>query len=145
MRDFSKYLKDGRRVAAFGEQIDNEVEIFLLYCSKKDQFNKKLAKNVYSYYRNGVFGIDELITTYEIAKNEDGEEYVKFNYAHPVIFRIPIKEGDSAEYTFKMYMKDNFYRLKTINTRVISVADYLVSNGECIKHRIRYAAEKLSS
>ena len=131
MRDFSKYLKDGRRVAAFGQQIGNEVEIFLLYCSKKDQFNKKKAEQVYILWN--------WVTDKQIPFNTS---IGKFN---PVILRIPIKEGDSAEYTFKMYMRDNFYRLKTINTRVISVADYLVSNGECIKHRIRYAAEKLSS
>jgi len=133
MRDFSKYLKDGRRVAAFGQQIGNEVEVFLLYCSKKDHFSKQLAKTVYAVY---------------LSHNDPNLnlKYFKgvFKYS-PVIFRIPIKEGDSAEYTFKMYMRDNFYRLKTINTRVIRVADYLVGNGEFIKHRVRYEAKKLSS
>lgn len=127
MKDFSKYLKDGRRVAAFGQQINNEVEIFLLYCSKKDQFSKEYAKYVYSLFKINT-------TNIELVKQE----------FHPTILRIPIKEGDSAEYTFKLYMRDNFYKVKTVYTRVIKVEDYLVGNGEVIKKSSRYETSKLS-
>lgn len=118
MKDFSKYLKDGRRVAAFGQQIGNEVEIFLLYCNKKDHFSKQLAKTVYTIY---------------LSHNDSNLnlKYFKgvFKYS-PVIFRIPIKEGDSAEYTFKMYMRDNFYRKHKIYQSVTKVKEVLVSAQE---------------
>ena len=116
MRDFSKYLKDGRRVAAFGQRIGNEVEIFLLYCNKKDHFSKVFAKYVYSLFK---------INTHNI-------ESVKERF-HPTILRIPIKEGDSAEYTFKMYMRDNFYRKYKIYQRITKVKEVLVSAQEGFK------------
>lgn len=130
MRDFSKYLKDGRRVAAFGQQIGNEVEVFLLYCSRKDQFSKKRAKGIYDLYcwkTNKTLPLETSIGVF-----------------HPAILRIPIKEGDSAEYTFKMYMRDNFYKVKTVYTRVTRVENYLVGNGEVIKKSYRYETTKLS-
>lgn len=127
MRDFKKYLKDGRRVAAFGKQIGNEVEVFLLYCSKKDQFSKKYAKSVY-----------------QVSKFNDGDSVIREEGLHPVIFRIPIKEGDSAEYTFKVYMRDNFYRMESVKIQAVKIINFLTANDEVIKYNTQYAIKKLS-
>ncbi len=132
MRDFKKYLKDGKRVAAFGKQIGQEVELFLLYCSKKDQFSKKKVINAHLNWIT--YGRPEKLL-FECKRNKviiNKKTYIQFTpvYAHPVIIRIPIQEGDSAEYTFKKYMRDNFYRLQTRYYRMILSLDYLVNDFE---------------
>jgi hypothetical protein len=132
MKDFSKYLKDGRRVAAFGQQYDNEIEVFLLYCSRKDHFSKKRAKSVYSSYKAGT-PLEKIVVDFEIAENTDGEEYVKLNYAHPVVIRIPIKEGDSAQYTFSKYMVENFYRKTYRYYRITVERGFLIKDKEMIQ------------
>jgi hypothetical protein len=101
MKDFKKYLQDGRRVAAFGKQIGQEVELFLLYCSKKDHFSKEWVNLVYRLFQIKV-----------VEYNGKSFKWGVTNL-HPVILRIPISEGDSAEYTFKKYMRDNFYKCHT--------------------------------
>ena len=88
--NFKLYLKDGRRCAVFGkETLKGKMEIFALFCAKSDQFSKDFAKIAYSRYQFSKIYQKEL---------------------HPQLFYIEIKEGDSAEYTFRQYCYQNFYR-----------------------------------
>lgn len=114
MKDFSKYLKDGRRVAAFGQQIGKELEVFLLYCSRKDHFSKKWAKFTYDLYLSASKDLD----------------YINNFKVHPVVLRIPIIEGNTAEYTFKTYMNENFYRKSYIALRATRIREYLYKYKE---------------
>jgi|694.fasta_scaffold00478_100 hypothetical protein len=117
MKNFKRYLEDGRRVAAFGRELIGEVEIFLLYCSVKDHFNKRFAKHMY-----------------EIYKNAKSIQYLKEEFKiHPVILRIPIQEGDSAEYTFKRYMRENFYKAFVFNEYCKRECIALLKEGIVIK------------
>lgn len=85
--NYKGYLKDKRRVAAFGRQIGDKLEVFLLFCAKNDEFSKQYAKNIYERYRNNL----------------------AYGGCHPQIFLLPIKEGDSAVYTFNQQCKKAFY------------------------------------
>lgn len=44
---FKFYLKDKRRIAAFAEKIDDKLFITVIPCSRKDQFIKRKARELY--------------------------------------------------------------------------------------------------
>lgn len=48
------YDAKGRRIAAFCRELDSKTaEIYLLFCSKKDQFSRKFARSIYENYIAG--------------------------------------------------------------------------------------------
>lgn len=161
MKDFSKYLKDGRRVAAFGQQYDNEIEVFLLYCSKKDHFSKKLARNIYSMWfaeekqeRVLIRSTSKIIEQAIELLDSDNNPYTKTiekaiiipYYAHPIVLRIPIKKGDTALHTFNVYMNETFYRKKYTVIPMIKIKEYLYKHEEefYLKGSSKYRIQKLS-
>lgn len=106
IKDFKKYTKDGKRIAAFAEESNGNLKMFLLFCSPKDSFSKKTAKMVKEYWLAG------------------NTEY------HPLIFNIPIEEGNTAEYTFRKYMNQNFFRKKEIVSRSPVIKTILFKGDE---------------
>jgi hypothetical protein len=108
------YCPKGRRIAVFGQQIGDKIEIFELYCSKNDQFCKSLAKSIYSHQlRNtGFFNA----------------KYCPF---HPKIYLIDIKEGDTFRYTFEQHCLWNYHHLNIVD-KVVKVNKYikLTKNGQ---------------
>lgn len=48
------YNKKGQRLSTFCRFVtENQAEIFLLPCSKNEQFSKQFARNLYALYLNG--------------------------------------------------------------------------------------------
>jgi len=86
--NFKKYDYNGNRLAIFGVPIlgIGKMEIFVLKCSKKDQFNKNLAWQVYASPNH----------------NLNGKQY------HPMMYKIDINE-EFPKKTFIEYIKTNFY------------------------------------
>lgn len=92
------YDKKGKRIAAFSRQVgDNELEIFLLKCSPLDQFNRALAKMVYSAHLGS---LDRGSTTIKMGKKE----------FHPEIYTIPMEASDKPKYSFLNHCKERFLR-----------------------------------
>lgn len=97
--NFKKYTHKNQRLAIFGKEIDGELEVFKLICNPKDRFIKNIAKSVYVNW----------------SKKDSSKEWEDYLLQfHPIITRIVIEKGDSAEYTFKKYC--NLYYTKKIHT-----------------------------
>ncbi len=92
---YNNYDEKGNRLAVFGTKFPDVFRIFILKCSKSDQFSKKLAKKAYWAYMFSSSGKTIV----------DGKEY------HPGIVDIIIPIGDSTSYALNQYCKGNFYRL----------------------------------
>lgn len=97
LANYQMHTAKGNRLAIFGKNCKEGVEIFILEASKHDQFSKQIAKDVYKAFKD--------------------PKYAKFwsidtNYYHPHTEIIKIKEGDSYKYTFDQYCK-NYYKKGT--------------------------------
>lgn len=89
---FKKYNEKGQRLSCFGREVgDNQLEIFILTCSKQDQFNKKVSKKAYQNYLNGV---DNTLIDF-----------------HPEIYRIDMKDNKPL-WTFLTHLKEKYYTLR---------------------------------
>jgi len=52
-KNFKRYTNKGERLSILGREVDGELEVFILKCSKSDFFRKETAKGVYySYLEN---------------------------------------------------------------------------------------------
>lgn len=121
--NFKLYLKDGRRAACFGkETLKGKMEIFNLFCAKSDQFNKDFAKIAYNRYHNSKIYQKEL---------------------HPQISYIEIKDGDSAEYTFRQYCYNTFYR-KIKHTYRPMIERELLTCGDGIDIAIKGSEKRIN-
>lgn len=84
------YTEDNKRIAAFAHPQDGRLMIFLLKCSPKDNFSKRVAREFYeSWCSNTV-------------SEEDAERF------HPEIIFIDL-DGDSRT-VFLNFMEATFYR-----------------------------------
>lgn len=90
--NFKCYDRKGRRVAVFGRQIANVVQIFELKCSKSDQFNKDTAKMAYLWFEN----------------NQKLESF------HPNVYNVVITGENKPLWTFNQHCKENYYHKQTI-------------------------------
>lgn len=93
--NLKKYNSKGQRLAIFGRSVsDDQIEVLILTCSKRDQFTKKTAKEVYDYYvKTGENTIDLHDTTY-----------------HPTVLTIPIREG-KPKVSFLSWCKSQYYSM----------------------------------
>lgn len=95
------FTEKGNRLSVFGRQIGNKLEIWELKCSKSDNYNRRLARNVYEYFTNQIpeGKLNPLMLS--IIKPE--------TMYHPTVYLIPIKEGNSSKFTFDTHCKFNNY------------------------------------
>lgn len=84
------YLKNKRRCAIFGEEIDEQVRITIFTCSEFDNFSKQVAKGAF------------------LILQENGLEACKEAGYNPQI--IYINKVGTVQYTFFKYCRDNFYK-----------------------------------
>jgi len=99
--NYQRYNKKGQRLAIFGREVGDQVEIFVLTCSKKDSFNRKLARNVYESF---------------LALTGDGETInptLKDQNYHPHIYTILKRDSNGPKFYFLMHCKSTYYRYKT--------------------------------
>jgi len=109
------YKQNGNRVAVFGRPLgENIIGIFALECSKKDQFSKKVATEVYKIFiKDGVKAVEALgyspktALVARFSKNED--------------------EEDSLEYTFFKYCNDSYYKKR------LKISRHFVYKHEFVK------------
>ena len=90
-KNFKRYTNKDERLALLAKEVDGELEVFILKCSKSDFFKKILAKIVYTWYLEG----EPLLDDY-----------------HPQIVKVAIEEGNTAKYTFKSFC-DLYYTKHT--------------------------------
>lgn len=119
MRTFKFHDNEGRRLALFGEVQGDHLEIFILACSEKDQFNKEVARSIYATYKTrGIKGCATL------------------GY-HPEIELINIAgKQDQARNIFSDYCWENYHnpyahtilQLEVPNCRLVEVLDLLKEN-----------------
>lgn len=83
--NLKRYDRKGNRVSVFGREIGDKIEVFVLKCSRKDQFIKSVSRGVYEQYLDGV-AID--------------------NY-HPEIFDIIVDEF-SPKVTFLKWVSSKY-------------------------------------
>jgi len=95
--NLSKYDEKGKRLAIFAE-VDEEsptkLHIFILKCSKKDQFTKALARKVYEKYR-------ETRTVLVVEHNRV--------YYHPNVISITIDNPATPKKCFLEWCNNNFF------------------------------------
>lgn len=89
--NFKCYDRKGRRVAVFGRQIANVVQIFELKCSKLDQFNKYTAKRIYKMFTG------------------EHPKLSWFNEYHPNVYNVVITGENKPLWTFNQHCKENYY------------------------------------
>lgn len=90
------YDYKGRRLAAFARYKDyTEVEIFILTCSKDDQFSRKFARSEYEQY---------LSTNTTDTKAE--------------VFVFPIEPEDQSLNLLLDFMHLNFYKLELMEVEI---------------------------
>lgn len=87
--------KQGNRFSVFATEKEGKMEIFVLKCNKNDEFSRNVAELVYKAFQDKDFAKYALI---------DKEYY------HPEVKLIDIPEGNTLEYTFREYIKDNFFK-----------------------------------
>jgi hypothetical protein len=97
--------KKGRRLAIFGREINNTLEVFVLTCSKHDSFNKKIATQVYNLHLEGkpleinVYGYNYPST----------EKVVKSTLTFkPNIYNIAITDPAQSKNEFLQHCADTF-------------------------------------
>jgi CMP-2-keto-3-deoxyoctulosonic acid synthetase len=91
-----RYDTRGRRLAIFGRQLEDspdKMEIFILTCSKKDQFSRKVANGIYKLSQNAT------IVNYQGLK------------PHPEVFTINIHNVATPKKEFINYVNANYYRI----------------------------------
>lgn len=119
--NFKRYLKNGNRLALFGREIDGELEIFKLICSREDVennlFSKNAAKVCYNHYLKG-----ELKGKKYMLQNGAIEDF------HPKIERIVIEKGNTAKYQFKLYCELYYQKFNQ------SFYPYISENGVKIEY-----------
>jgi hypothetical protein len=97
MRDYSKYLKSGKRLAAFGKVVGDKLEIDIIVFSKKERFRKKDAILLYNIY-------------------------LEWNYVCDIRIELPL-DNHRPSWLFHKYMRENYYRKlerRTIKRAVLS-------------------------
>lgn len=95
--NLSKYDEIGRRLAIFAEVDDTsptKLHIFILKCSKKDQFTKALAREVYEKYK-------ETKTVLVVENNGV--------YYHPNVITIDIDNPATPKKCFLEWCNKTFY------------------------------------
>lgn len=99
---FQYYNDKRRRLSCFSRKLNNdELEMWIWTCDRRDMFNRKLARTMYSIYING--GTPQLL---DFAA---GDEYGKVEEIHPQIFTIPL-DGKHPKKAFLDYLADNYYK-----------------------------------
>lgn len=95
--NLSKYDEKGKRLAIFAE-VDEEsptkLHIFILKCSKKDQFTKALAREVYEKYKK--------TRTVLVVENNG-------IYYHPNVISITIDNPATPKKCFLEWCNSTFY------------------------------------
>ena len=112
-KNFKRYTHRGERLAILAKEVDGELEVFILKCSKSDFFKKILAKIVYTWYLEG----EPLLDDY-----------------HPKIVKVAIEEGNTAKYTFKSFC-DLYYKRSVLEVDFNATPlkfDYLECGEEVI-------------
>ena len=101
--NLTRYDSSGRRVAVFARQDENNpsiLEIFVLRCSKKDQFTKKLARDIYE------------LSQYELFKDKDIIEFGTSIY-HPEKNRVVIFNPATPKKEFLQWCNKKYFKLRT--------------------------------
>lgn len=99
------YDEKGRRLAIFGQEIDNKLEIFVLTCSKHDSFNKRLATEVYNKYLNGE-PLEVPVYGYNYPSQEKVvKSTLTFN---PFIYRIDIQNPAQSKNEFLAHCSSEY-------------------------------------
>lgn len=103
-KTYKFYDENKRRIAAFAREIDGgKMEIFLLFCSPRDNFSRIGARLVYSAIMDGQFTI--IRTEPDCVAYKD--ELTGITY-HPKVFYIGSSENPRK--AFIEVMEANFYR-----------------------------------
>lgn len=105
--NFKCYDSKGRRLAIFGRQKANSIQIVEIKCSKDDQFHKSIAKRVYEEWLKK-----------PLTENHKGQVNINGFYGtfHPEVYTIFIIEENKSLWTFNQHCKNNYYH-KVIQLR----------------------------
>lgn len=93
------YNRKMQRLAIFARRIDDNLEVFILRCSKKDNFNRALARQAYNLYI-------AMQSSPIVSKKSAIVSLIGFN---PELIIVPLMQ-DGPQYSFNMYCKNNFYK-----------------------------------
>lgn len=114
LRTYKFYTKKGQRLAVFGQVTpEGYIKIFILTCSKDDQFSKKFALECYNNF------IKDGKTIY-VDKEGNPQEF------HPYQETIKVID-EKPKFTFIKYCKLNLYR-KGLDTTTIYYDVFIKQN-----------------
>jgi len=121
MRDYNKYLEDGRRLSCFGQVIEEVLKITIIICSKKDQFSKKKAYQLYRHLLNGD------------------------KYCSPMIIEVELNKENPIK-VFKKTLNRLFYRKHYKTTKISALLEEeILSKGKTdiiVKSQIKHSKWK---
>lgn len=86
--NFRLCTRRGKRVAVFAEPTDKGTRIFILTCSKKDSFSRRIARETYNNYIRS--GGDQCYYTLIKGKYEDNKHIVNVERhdCHPEVIQL---------------------------------------------------------
>lgn len=101
---YAYYDDKGRRLYIFARKIEKEgkewLELFKGTCSKRDDFNKKIAREIYNTYLSLPFNVENGRILVEINNEKNNVKY------HPEIINIPLNNG--IKYEMLLFCNRNF-------------------------------------
>lgn len=117
-KNFKRYTNKGERLAILAKEVDGELKVFILRCSKNDSFKRSLATTLGAYYFvEGMEKFKKLFPDY-----------------HPQIVKVAIEEGNTTKYTFKSFC-DLYYKKSVLEVDFNATPlqfDYLECGEEVI-------------
>lgn len=114
------YNRKMQRLAIFARRIDDNLEVFILRCSKKDNFNRALARQAYNLYI-------AMQSSPIVSKKSAIVSLIGFN---PELIIVPLMQ-DGPQYSFNMYCKNTFFHRKPIIKNYVEESLF-----DCVGNRI---------
>ena len=127
------YNLRGDRVAAFARVNGESLDYFVVRTSRKDQFNKELARRLWEEYKEtGSPNIS--MERMEERLDKKGNPVITITVVdfHPLVFSIPIVDGKPKK-SFIEYNEQNWLRKRITKVPVMATVEYLQhkKGGEC--------------
>lgn len=86
------YGADKRRIAAFAEEAgEGKLKVYLFYCSTKDSFSRKKAKELYAEHKAGLGSSNPVVVTIAIDPSKPQKEFISFMYTNFFVLKDVVR------------------------------------------------------
>lgn len=86
------YAADKRRIAAFAEDAgEGKLKVYLFFCSRKDSFSRKKAKQLYAEYKAGEGTSTPEIFVLPIDPSKPQKEFITYMYKNYFVIKNVVR------------------------------------------------------